>query len=380
MEISAAQSYAESRAAFAKGDHAAALFAIRAAIASDARFPNAHNFAGWVLLHMPSRTPAQLDDAIAHFRAAIDVDSDDPMAMTNLCDALLAAGRDADAIAEAEQATAPTHDWKRMAAAHNWLGWRLMNQAETLERSIDHLRKAVHWRTWWGVARMNLGKALELAHRGEDAYEELATALRCDDDFDRAFCHERIGAYQARHGWLRNALDSLRTALREDAKRGGARQAPYLGGITWLEQQLRAAGIEPPPPEAKVGVAWARARELEIPAGFLARDEFGEPLADEVIEVERLVRAERWADVVAQLQKLDGNARFDAVGYAEEGAKRARRAGHRTEAFAIMELVVDAYRGYASGATSGGEGMARMAEVAQAQARLVALDDLPETE
>jgi hypothetical protein len=245
-----------------------------------------------------------------------------------------------------------------------------MNQPETLDRAIDHLRQAIHRRTRWGVARANLGKALELAHRGEEAYEQLQTALRCEDDFDRAFCHERIGAYQARHGWFRNALGSIRAALHED---GGARRATYVEGIAWIEQQLRAAGIDP----AETGQAWARACELEIPAGFLAKDEFGRPLPDDVIEVERLVRAERWADAVAQLDKLRAESYsklFDAAGYAEAGAGRARRAGHPAEALAMMRLVVEAYRYYASGASSGGEGMARMADVRRVEQKLATFD------
>ena len=356
--------YEASRAAFARGDHAAALASIRVAIATDASYPNAHNYAGWILLRKPSPTPAELDEAVSHFRAATQLAPEDPVPLANLCDALIAAGRDADAIAEAERATAGYGD--RPGAAHNWLGWRLMQAPDTLDRAIDHLQQAVRSRYWWGAARKNLGHALELAHRGEEMYEQLALALRCDDDFDHAFCHERIGAYQARHGWFRNALVSMRAALRDDDKRGGARRAAYTEGVAWLEQQLRAAGIEPVPAGREHDAAWVRACELEVPSGFLAKNELGEPLADDVIEVERLVRAERWADAHAQLEKLrasDYNKLFDAVGYGEDAAKRARRAGHHREAVAMMRLVLEAYRYWASGSSSGGEGMARMADV-----------------
>ncbi|MEP6862440.1 MAG: YqcC family protein [Deltaproteobacteria bacterium] len=371
----AAEAYERSRAAFAAGDHAAALEAIRLALGADPKYPNARNYAGWILQHLPSRTAADLDEAITHYRAAMDVAPDDPVPLSNLCDALVAAGRDADAIAEAERAAASTHEWKRTVGAHNWLGWKLMERPETLDRAIEHLRQAVNWRWRWGVARVNLGKALELAHRGDEMYEQLASALQCEDDFDRAFCHERIAAYQARHGWFRNALGSMRAARREDDKRGGARRGPYDEGITWIEQQLRAAAIEPVSGEREREEAWMRACELEIPAGFLAKNECGEPLADDVVEVERLVRAERWADAAAQLEKLrasDYNKLFDAVGYAEAGAKRARHAGQHAEAIAMMRLVVEAYRYYASGATSGGEGMARMADVDRVRAKLAA--------
>ena len=324
-------------------------------------------------------TAQDLDEAIARLRAASEAAPDDHVPLANLCDALVAAGRDAEAVAEAERATTVTSQWNRMAGAHNWLGWRLMGQPDTLELAIAHLRDAVRWRPWWGLARANLGKALELAHRGDEAYEQHVIALGCKDDFDRAFCHERLGAYQARHGWLRNALVSMRTALREDDKRGAQRRAPYAEGIAWIEQQLRANGVEPVTPEHERNPAWVRACELEIPPGFLAKNERGEPLSDDVIEVQRLARAERWADAAAQLEKLraaDYNLLFDAVGYAEDAVERARRAGHHREAIAIMRLVVDAYRFYASGATSGGEGMARMEDVRRAEQKLVELRQL----
>jgi tetratricopeptide (TPR) repeat protein len=352
------RAYEESRAAFERGDHDAALAAIREVLAADPRFPNAHNWAGWVLLKR-----GQLDEAISRFHAAVALAPDDPVPLANLCNALVAAGREADAIAEAERA---------QFAGHHWLGWHFMAEPE---RAIDHLRKAVRWRTWWGTARANLGRALELAHRTDEAYEELSIALRCTDDFDRAFCHERMGAYEARHGWLRTALGSMRAALREDDKRGGARRASYIEGIAWIEQQLRAAGIEPAGHESDA--AWSLACEREIPPGFLARDELGRPLADDVIEVECLVRAERWADLPAYLEKLratDYNKLFDAVGDAERGADRARAAGYLTEAIAIMRLVVDAYRYYASGASSGGEGTARMADVRVKEQKLAELE------
>jgi tetratricopeptide (TPR) repeat protein len=296
----------------------------------------------------------------------------DPVPPVNLCDARAAAGR--DAVAEAERMTASAQP-SVAAAAHYWLGWHHKGQPDTNDRAIDHLRHAIQGRWRWGLAHANLAHALEMAHRSDEAYQQHGTALDCDDDFDRAFSHERRAAYEARHGWLRNALRSFRAALREDRKRGGEREITYRDAIAWLEQQLRAAGIEPATPDRDGSdERWLRACALELPAGFGARTDAGEPLADDVIEVERLVRAERWEAAVHQLELLrraDLGKLFDAAGYAAEGAEAARRTGHRAHALAMLRLVLEAYRAHASWATSGAEAMGRMVDVDRISAQLV---------
>jgi len=364
----AADSYARSRAAFERGDHRAALDAIRAVLKIDPRFPNAQNYAGWILLHWPTRTQVELDGAIAHFREAMSVAPRDDAPLANLCDALVLAGREAEAIAEAQRQTdgASTEGF-HAAGAHNWLGWRALSHPDTIDAAIEHFRSALRHRFGWGIARSNLGKALEMKGLPDEAYAEHQRALDCKANFDRTFSHERRAAYEARHGWLRNALESFRRALKEDSLRGATHEATYREAIGFIENQLRARGIDP---DEKDREAWARARELEIPAGFGARNEFGEPLADAVIEVERLLRDERWADAIAALRALDGSNLVDAIGYASWGAKRARRAGDLASAIAMQSIVVNAYRGYASNASSGGEGLARMGDVEREQKTL----------
>ncbi len=366
----AAGPYEESRAALARGDHDAARAAIRAALAADPAYPNAHNYAGWILSH-PPRHAADLDEAIAEFRAAIELAPDDPVPLANLLDTLVAAGREAEAIAEAERATAGPC----AAGAHNWLGWRFIGRAEQDDRAIAHFRAAIRSRPRWGLAHVNLAKALENVDRDDQWYAQFHAALACEDEFDRAYCYERIATYQARRRWFRNALGALRAAVREDDQRGGQRRALHVEALLWVEQQLRAAGIAPIAPGHETDPAWMRACELEIPPGFLAENERGERLADDVVEVERLVRAERWADAVAQLEQLrasDCNKLFDAVGYAESGAELARAAGAHAESLAMLQLVLEAYEYYAAGASSGGEGMARMRDVARVRQKLAA--------
>lgn len=100
--------------------------------------------------------------------------------------------------------------------------------------------------------------------------------------------------------------------------------------------------------------------------GDVAKNELSQPPREEVIEVERLARAERWDDLLCQLDTLgkkDPNQLFDSVGSIERGAERAHETGCSEQALALLKFAEKAYAIYASGATSGGEGIARMADV-----------------
>ena len=112
-----------------------------------------------------------------------------------------------------------------------------------------------------------------------------------------------------------------------------------------------------------------------VAPGFGARNELGDLLADDVIAVERLLRADRWADAVAALDtlgRMNQNKLFDAVGYAAPGAMRAWRAGARLEAIALQTLVVAAYEYHASGASNIGDHESQMLDVKRARELLVA--------
>lgn len=105
--------------------------------------------------------------------------------------------------------------------------------------------------------------------------------------------------------------------------------------------------------------------------GPRAKSELGQPLGEEVIEGERLARAERRDDLLSQLETLgkkDPNQLFDSVGSIERGAERAHETGCSEQALALLTFAEKAYTFYASCATSGGEGMARMANVERIRA------------
>ncbi len=240
----------------------------------------------------------------------------------------------------------------------------------TIERALQYCVSTA----WVGATHAARGMLLEVSGRRDEAYEAYATALRCRDTFDRAFCWERSGAYEAAHGWLRNALRSMRLALTEDRHACGAREPAYRGAIEQLESAMTAAGTWFAPPDRNVdNQRWLRECELELPPGFDARNELGQPLADSVIEIERHVRAARWQDAVAAMRALskdDANKLVDAIPYASRGAALALATGHREAALAMQALVVEAYVVWASWSTSGSEGLGRTADVERERARL----------
>jgi hypothetical protein len=210
---------------------------------------------------------------------------------------------------------------------------------------------------WVGTTRVSHALLLELAGKVDDAYEEYAAALRCTDAFGREYCHERRAAYELQHRWLRTALRSLRAAKKPDA-------------CEYLERQLTAQGIPFVRAEDDDTRWWQRACELEQPPGFGAVDERGQPLADDVIEVERLLRAMKWDDAIHAMRMLDAAKMVDAIRYASRGVTDMLNDNCRDKAVKMQWLVVEAYEIYASWSTSGGEGMQRMRDVDREKQRL----------
>ncbi len=246
-----------------------------------------------------------------------------------------------------------------------------MLRGVSMADAIELARSTITAHRWSGATRAALGMLLEVTGQVDDAYREYANALVCNGAFDRAFCLERRGVYEAAHGWLRNALHSLRRALTEDRAASGARVAAFQAGIEQLEGALTASGIKFPAPDRDAtDKQWQRHLELELPPGLGARNELGELLTEDVIEVERLVRAERYDDAVTALKALEPNRLVDAIGYASRGAELARSTQHHAAAIALQELVVHAYVMWASWSTSGGEGISRTADVERERKRL----------
>lgn len=248
-----------------------------------------------------------------------------------------------------ETATAQAHSADLTFVCECGITWTA--HGSSFEEALTECEWTLHHHRWRGATHAARGLFLELLGRVDEAYETYSTALACSDKFDRAFCFERRATYEAAHGWARNALFSMQQAIIADKKAGGARMKQY---------QDILAKIEPHVPPDRT----PRARELELPPGFGAKNELGEPLTDDVIEIERLIRAERWDDVVKAAKALEPQKLVDAIGFLSRAVDRA------PNAVELQELVVQAYTIWASWSTSGAEGIARTAELDRERARL----------
>jgi Flp pilus assembly protein TadD len=309
--MSALERYERSRALFKRGDFAGALAAVREAIALAPGMSEAHNFVGWILLKMPSRTPGDLESAIASFREARRLAPSDAVPFTNLCDALVVADRAREAAALAESVL---HEHPLDAVAYNWLGWYYREAGGDLVRAIAHLKQSTRLRDRWGVAWLNLAIALDRSGAQADAWRAYATAMSCGDAHDPKLAKRRH---------------------RE------------------IEKEMRGRGEEPPKEP------W---RGID-----------GQPLGPEYEAIALMFEEKRFDDAILAIEKLakgDSMARFYTSGYTASAAATAYQSGHRKQARRLADLAVQGAREWASGASSGAEGMGRTYDLEQLIKRL----------
>lgn len=169
-----------------------------------------------------TRDARTLARAIERADALVRADPDDGVALTDLADALLEAGREDEAIARMEEAARGPS-----AAANNWLGWYFSRRKLDVPRALAHLDKATTLGGWYGPAHLNRGALLDRLGRADDAYEAYERALMSEDTHDRPFVHTRRAAIELARGWPRHALGSARRALFHEARapRGHADEA-----------------------------------------------------------------------------------------------------------------------------------------------------------
>ncbi|CAN5364794.1 hypothetical protein BH09MYX1_BH09MYX1_10150 [soil metagenome] len=441
-EETAATLYARARSLHAEGRTEEAIVAAEAAIARAASYPNAHNYAGWLLWKKPAADAASRERALLHFAHAMTVAKTDVAPVANYGDVLLELGRDDEAF---RWMTERTLDPPVAANAHNWLGWWKLRRGDAAA-AVNHLRQAVSLRPTWDNARVNLGEALERNGMADEAYDVLdPRRTRYEDANHRAFAYERRAAYEARKGWLQSALASMRRAVvaceiahrpRLEECREGERyvaamlhahaiwaptfelerrwiagsererpprrravlaslealgpldESPYaalakdlLGHVEGRAMQRRidaevfAKAIDDPNlgqafrlADRWLAAAWTRSGTVEVPPERTMRDEHGSTLAPALLAVERLARAGAWADAATALEAQHAHA-IDAIDLAERAGDDASDAGLDDVARRLYVVALAGARLFAAGATSGGEGMARMEDVHRLEAK-----------
>lgn len=427
----------------AEGRWDEAIAAAERSVALDDAYPNAHNYAGWLLWKKPGADAALLERALAHFARAVELTPAETAPAANHADVLLALGRIDEAFAWMETRT---HDPASAPSAHNWIGyWRL--QRGEADAALEHLRAAVRLRPTWGVPRINLAEVLERTKQGDEMFDLLdPDAHRFDDDKQRSFANERRGAYAARKGWLRSGLSMMRRAVVAGERGHSTRLGEQREGERYLAAMLRAHGIWAPSfelerrwiaardhetkptkrearsaleeartvadtgalrvieellrffgdavpttgPSAegiavyiddpKVGHAirlgerwlaehWARAATREIPPERTMRTEEGKPLPPAVLEAEKLAREGSFARAAEVLETPHVDL-IDAIGVAERAGDAAFDADEPEVARRLWAIALRGARAWASCATSGGEGLARMEDVHRLEAKV----------
>ena len=426
----------------AEGRWDEAIAAAERAVAIDDGFPNASNYAGWLLWKKPGADAALLERALDHFARAVELTPAAVAPAANHGDVLLALGRIEEAFAWMEKRTI---DPASAPSAHNWIGYWRLQRCEA-DAALEHLRAAVRLRPTWGVPRINLAEVLERTKLGDEMFDVLdPDAFRFDDDKQRSFAYERRGAYAARKGWLRSGLSMMRRAIVAGERGHSTRLGEQREGERYLAAMLRAHGIWAPSfelerrwiaargheekptkreaqaaleaagavaeggalrvveellrffgdaaPETgpsaerivahigdpKVGQAirlgerwlaeqWARATTREIPPERTMRTEEGKPLPPAVLEAEKLAREGSFARAAEVLEAAPTDA-IDAIGVAERAGDAAFEAEEPEVARRLWAIALQGARAWASCATSGGEGLARMEDVHRLEAK-----------
>ena len=209
-----------------------------------------HNNLGNVLLQKPVR----LDEAVAHFKASLQLKPNSAEAYNNLGTAYSKIpGREGEALAQWEKSLELRPNFP---LALNNLGSALSKMPDRRREGIDDLQKAISLKPDYADAHNNLGAALsKLPGRTPDAIAEYELALQLDPGSaeahnnlaialaqvpgrttdviaeyeaalkanpDSAEAHSNLGSALTETGRLPEALDHLQTALRLNPKSADA--------------------------------------------------------------------------------------------------------------------------------------------------------------
>jgi tetratricopeptide (TPR) repeat protein len=177
-------------------------------------YARAHTDLGSALARLPGRLP----DAMAEFRAALAISPDLAIPHNNLGSALAQAGRWSEAISEYRAALAIDPDYldagQNLAEAEYNLGLALAKTDGRASEAIAHLEAALRLRPDFAEAHNNLGVILAQAPGGAGgAIEHFQAALRIDPDYADAHLNLGLALVQT-PGRISEAIAHLEAAQR----------------------------------------------------------------------------------------------------------------------------------------------------------------------
>lgn len=214
LQARAAQAYAEGEHLHQQNLPEAALVRLLEAVALHPAHPNARNFAGWLLTTRHRHEP----DALAHGIALlIDAHAQAPaeiVPLTNLVEALAAAGRRREAHEFLARTLAARPDWPE---AWNLSGWLrgLSDGADDPHGGIADLVQALRLSQWYGDALFNLGRLAQKTGDHASALAAFRGAIASGRCWRTGEAYHHLAALEQLRGRLRVALGLYRHAAQQ---------------------------------------------------------------------------------------------------------------------------------------------------------------------
>ena len=185
-----------------RGQVEQAVVHFKRALEIERDYPDAHNNLGLALADR-----GQLDEAIYHFREALKADPNYFSAHNNLGNALVDRGQLREAITHYQRALEIRPDY---AQAHNNLGLALADSGQ-VEEAMAHFRKAVELQPNYIKAHSNLGRILARRGQVDEAAAHYRKVLEIEPS--HADAHNNLGSILARLGQVDKAIIHFRKAV-----------------------------------------------------------------------------------------------------------------------------------------------------------------------
>jgi len=153
-------------------------------------------------------TERKIEEAISHYKMAIKLKPDFAEAHNNLGNALFAERKNEEAISHYKMAIKLKPDY---ADAHNNLGNALSAEGK-IEEAISHYKMAIKLKPDYALAHNNLGNALSTERKIEEAISHYKMAIKIKPDY--AAAHNNLGAALFNAKMTEEAIDYFKEAIR----------------------------------------------------------------------------------------------------------------------------------------------------------------------